>query len=366
MLRGLVRTVRYARSWKTGADVSTEETELLRDAIRIPATLMLPRSAPRPLPGWVALGGISCMGRHHPQLVRFARALASSGAAVLVPEVPEWRQLKPAPAVVGPTLRASFQRLRDCPEVSVAPFGLIGFSFGAPQVAIAAGDGRLRDDVAGIVLFGAYCSLERTITCQLTGKHDWDGHEYGLVPDPFGRWVLAGNYLTAVQGFEDARDVAAAMHRLATASSGLRIPAWDSRHDVLIGELRLAVAIKRRWLFDLLASPSGGTRADADEAHHVALLLAAACRRRDPLLDPVPQLARVTLPTRLIHGRGDRLIPFTEGLRLQQCLPQRTCRSLTVTGLFNHSADTVPGDPWSHAREQVKLFEAMRGLINTV
>lgn len=366
MMRGVLRTARYARSWKVGAEISVEETEVLREGTPVPATLMLPRRARPPLPGWIALGGVSCMGRHHPQLVRFARALASTGAAVLVPEIPEWRRLSVSPTVVRPTLRGCVDRMRQHPDVTRAPLGMIGFSFGAPQVAIAAADGYLRDDVAGIVLFGGYCSLERTLACQLTGKHEWSGTDYDLDPDPFGRWVVARNYLTRVEGLEDARDVATALGRLAAAASGQRIPAWDSRHDDLIAALREALPSRRRSLFDLFATASHAAPCDAERGRHLAGRLAEVCRRNDPLLDPAPELAGVDLPTRLIHGRGDRLIPFTEGHRLETSLPPGTCRSLTVTGLFNHSADIRPSGIRDRAREQARMFEAIRGLINTV
>ncbi|MEX2049434.1 MAG: hypothetical protein WEB90_07635 [Gemmatimonadota bacterium] len=366
MLRGVLRTARYARSWKGNADVVTEELEVERCGAMVPATLVLPPRRRSPLPGWIAIGGVSCMGRHHPQLVRFARALASSGAAVLIPEIPEWRSLKLSPLGVAPTIRGCVDRLRTRADVAPAPYGLIGFSFGAPQVAIAAGRGDLGADVGGIVLFGGYCSLERTMTCQLTGEHEWDGQAYRLRPDPFGGWVVGSNHLTDVPGFEDASVVATALGRLAMAASGLRISAWDPRHDALIGELREALPPKHRRLFDLFATPSNAAIPDTDERRNMAALLAEACRRAEPLLDPVAELARVEHPTRLVHGRGDRLIPFTEGLRLEQSLPARARRGITVTAMFNHSADSTPSGIADRARESLKMLGAIRGMINTV
>ena len=366
MWQGALRTARYARSWKRTAQVSEEHTEIERCGTRVPATLVRPPRGAGPLPSWIALGGISCMGRHHPQLVRFSRALAASGSAVLVPEIPEWRRLELAPGAVAPTLRGCIDHLRCRPELARAPFGLIGFSFGAPQVAIAAGRGELRDDVAGIVLFGGYCSLERTMTCQLTGEHEWEGLDYRLSPDPFGGWVVASNYLTHVAGCEDAGDVASALSQLAYAASGQRISAWDARHDELIRELRRTLPPRRRRLFDLFATPSNETLAEPEEGRRVAIALAEACRREDPLLDPTTALRRVRLPTRLIHGRGDRLIPFTETLRLQRSLPEDACKGLTVTALFNHTADSAPTRAVDRMHERLKMFEAMRGMINMV
>ena len=72
------------------------------------------------------------------------------------------------------------------------------------------------------------------------------------------------------------------------------------------------------------------------------------------------------MPTQLIHGRGDRLIPFTEGMRLMEGLPAAAKRKLTVTGLFSHSADRSAGSKLDQLRETLTFFGAMRGVINTV
>jgi len=366
MFRGVLRTARYAKSWKAGADVDVQEVEIQRANQRVPATLIAPRAPSPDQPGWVALGGISCMGRHHPQLVRFARALASSGAVVLVPEIPEWRRLELAPGAVAPTLRGSLEYLKERPDAVRTPVGVIGFSFGAPQVAIAAGREELREGIGGIVLFGGYCSLEKTMTCQLTGEHEWKGQDYQMSPDPFGGWVVGSNHLTRVPGLEDAHEVTTALLRLAQAASGQRISAWDPRHDGLIRALREAIPQKHKRLYDLFATPSTSALAEPEEGRDVAVRLAETSRSLEPLLDPAPALSELGLPTALIHGQRDRLIPFTEGLRLHDNLPHGIRRGLTVTAMFHHSADSKPSGLAVRARESFKMLRAIHGMINTV
>ncbi len=366
MLRGVLRTVRCVRSWEAGANVEIHETEFAREGVVLPATLILPARPKGPLPGWIALGGISRVGRFHPQLVRFATALASSGAAVLIPEIPEWQNLQVSPGVAAPTIRGSIDVLKQHQAVRSGKVGLIGFSFGAAQVAISAARPELADDIGGTVLFGGYCSLERTVKCLLTGDHEWEGIDYQLSPDPYGRWVLGFNHLTKVPGYEDAGDVAAALYALASAAGTDRVSAWEPYHDKMIEALRLALPQNRRALFDLFATPTTMDRPGRDECLEMAGGLTDACRRAEPLLDPGRQLAQVTLPTQLIHGRGDRLIPFTEGLRLMQALPEAARQSLTVTGLFAHSADRAPLALGDRVRERATFFGTLRDLINTV
>jgi len=356
---------RYARSWKNGTAVAVEETQVERDGETIPATFITPVSHKGDLPGWIILGGITSMGRFHPQLLRFARALAASGAGVLVPEMPEWRDLKLAPEVTTPTVRASLRALEARPEVQKGKVGLAGFSFGAAQAAIASSYNDLSDRIAGVVLFGGYCDLERTLRYQLTGLHEWDGVTERADPDPYGRWVIASNYLTEVPGYEDQADVAAALRRLALASTELRIPAWDPRHDALKAELRSNLTAGHQATFDLFAPCTSAPLAgEAGEA--MAIDLAGACRRSQPLLDPNFELQRMRVPIHLFHGRGDRLVPYTESLRFHQRLPASLDSEVTVTALFAHSADHRPATMAMRVREGLVFFKAMQGVLNWV
>ncbi len=342
-----------------------EEIEIDRSGTRLPASLILPAKYRGALPGWIVLGGVSRMGRFHPQLMRFARSLAASGSAVILPEMPEWTRLELAPGVTAPTVRGCVDALRARPEVRPGKLGLIGFSFGAPQAVMAAAEPGLSGEIAGVVLFGGYCCLERTLVCQLTGEHDWQGVEYNLSPDPYGGWVAGANYLTRLPGHGDAEDVARALHRLASAASDQRVAAWMSHHDALIVELRETVAPERRSTYDIFATPSTVERTDPDARRDMAVRLADLCRRVEPLLDPGKALARVNVPTRLIHGRADRLIPFTESLRLRDALPPAARGGLTVTGLFAHSADREMLRFGDRVREGLIWFGALRGIINT-
>ena len=365
-MRGTVRAARYVRSWKSSPDVESREVRLRRDGKPIAGTLVVPTGSSERLPGWIAIGGVSRKGRFHPQLMRFVEALASSGAAVLVPEIPEWRRLRVSPRVTLPTIRGAVDFMNGRPEVVPENYGVIGFSFGAPGVAIAASHEDLADQMAGIVLFGGYCSLERTLVCQLTGRHEWGGVDYALSPDPYGRWVVASNYLRHIPGCEDAEDVARALRRLAAAASGQRISAWEPHHDRMITEVRNDIAGPRQKLFDCLATPTTTAGPEEGECRELARRLAKACARVEPLLEPAESLQRVRVPTQAIHGRGDRLVPFTEGLRLMEELPGETQRGTTVTRMINHSKDSAPASRVDRVRESAKLFGAIRQLVNTV
>jgi pimeloyl-ACP methyl ester carboxylesterase len=226
-------------------------------------------------------------------------------------------------------------------------------------VVVASSHPELAERSASVVSFGGYCDLQRTLRCQLTGLHEWRGVTHRIDPDPYGRWVLASNYLTQVPGFADAGEVAAALRRLALASTEGRVPAWDARHDALKAELRRGFALDGRELFDLFAPPTGMPLVADARREQMSVALADACRRSEPLLDPVPHLSQARVPVHLFHGRGDRLVPYTESLRLRDRLASRVPASVTVTGLFAHSADYRPAALFERVREN---WVFLRGL----
>jgi dienelactone hydrolase len=346
-----------------GPAVHAEETGFQRGEAALEATLYRARGERRPLPGWVVLHGLTYLGRQHPSLVRFARAVAASGTTVLVPEIPEWRALRVAPAITVDTIRAAVLALDASPHTLPGRVGVIGFSFGATQALIASVDAALHGHLSGVVAWGGYADVARLFRFGLTGEHDFDGVTHRTQPDPYGRWIMGANYLTAVPGYEGAGAVAAALERLAEEAGRLRTYAWDPLYDPLKTRLRAALSADDRAVFDLFAPLSDGTVEDMATAHRLADELAAAAVAADPLLDPLPQLSRVRVPVLLAHGRDDRLVPFTETLRLQRRLP--AAPEPMITALFAHSGGTEHGLGLTGlAREGLRFVRILRRMLN--
>ena len=332
-----VRTFRSVRSWLTGKAATKEYGILLNRGDReIPASVVLPRAAGRRLPGWIVLHGITRPGRFHPTMLRFVRALAMSRAAVLVPQVPEWKNLRLAPEATLPTVRAALEGLGGLDVTDDGPYGIIGFSFGAPQVMIAAAHDDVAEQLAGAVGFGGYCDMERVVRFQMTGEHEWAGARYAVRPDPYGRWIIGGNFLTSIPEYRDAEDVADALWRLAVEAGERRILAWDPSYDALKDALKAQLAPERAGLFDLFAPPSD-REPDLSGCEDIAKRLAACVMESSPLIDPKPYLAGIRPPVYLIHGESDRLIPFTETLRMEAAFPEEQSVDTTITAFFAHA-----------------------------
>lgn len=367
MNRARPRTLRYIRSWLTGRDdVHARELMLDREGTSVPATLVTPRQRGGALPSWVVLHGITRPGRKHGQLVRFTRSLAESGCAVIVPEVPEWRELDLAPELTVPTVAACLDALDALPGlVSRQPPALMGFSFGAPQAMLASRDPRLAGRVEGVAGFGGYCDLERTLLFQFTGRHDWNGTSHLLRPDPYGRWIAGANYLTSVPGFGGADDVANGLRSLAALAGDVGVVAWDPCFDGPKAEIRGRLPAARRALFDLFA-PHSDLDPEPAPAEEMAHLLASAARRSTPLADPGPWLGAVPGPVHLLHGRQDRLVPFSEMHRLSATLGPGVLARGTVTRLFAHSSQDPLPSLGDGIREATAFLRALSGVLGLV
>ena len=366
MIVGLRRALGFARTWKSGATrIQEAEVDIPRGDRSVPATLLHPEGARRPLSAWVVLHGVTRPGRYHPMLVRFIRALAGGGVAALVPEIPEWRELNLAPDEAAATIRASVLHLSERKGILPDRIGIIGFSMGVPQALHAAADPALEGRLRGVAGFGGYGNLDRTLHFLFQGEHEWEGETFVTEPDPYGRWIIGGNYLTRAKGFEDAGDVAQALLHLARKAGDLQIGAWTSSYDSMKEELQKEIHPSRRHLFRTFAPPSGQLPS-REFSDPLVRALAEAAREANPYAEPASFLDRIPLPVRLVHGREDRLIPFSETLRLAEAFPHRANIRVYLTGLFSHSQANATAGIGGRGREQLYFLRILSSILSLV
>ncbi len=337
MAMSTTRTFKAIRGWISPTTrVEVEELLLQRGDLEFPASFLTPVTRNKKFPTWIVLHGLTPTGRFHPTLEQFTRALASSGATVLIPEIPEWTRLELKPEVTIPTIRATLKAIEEHPLTNQGLCGLIGFSFGAPQALIATTKPDIANRLAGVVSWGGYSDMERILQFQMTGQHEWQGEEYQFNPDPYGRWIIAGNYLPFVPEYRDAQDVADALIHLAIEAGNRRIPSWSPSYDTLLTELAADISPDRKGLFELFA-PRSDQEIDTEKASRMATRLTESATKVTPLLNPAPYLSEVLSDVHLFHGRTDALIPYTETLLANTLLPRDKIANSTITGLFEHS-----------------------------
>jgi hypothetical protein len=295
------------------------------------------------MPGWVLLHGVTILGLEHPSLVRFVRALAASGARVMVPEITPWTRLDLDLEEAQRRLRASIGWMAASPGVAPGGVGVAGFSFGGPQVLHAASEPDVARNVRQVLAWGSYARLHRALRFALTGAFDHpDGTGTGwLDPDPYGRWVTAVNLLPLAEEYgEEGRLVADALRTLAMRWGAMEFDAMAPSGDPHKWAVRERLPVGARDLFDLLA-PAAGAHPDPEGAEALGEALTRAAAEHSPLMDPLPGiLARggIAAPVHLLHGRDDVLIPWSETRHLRELLTGVTPDlHEAITGLFAHT-----------------------------
>lgn len=318
-------------------------------------------------PAWILLHGLTYHGRNHPSLDRFARALAASGAVVIVPEIPEWSTLRVAPAATGPSIAGAFETLRALPDVDADRIGVFGFSFGATQALTALANPRLGDRIGALAAWGGYCDLHRLFHFGITGEHELDGVRDRVAPDPYGAWIMGANYVTGIPHLANYAELAGALHELAQASGRAGIYAGDSHYDPLKARLRAGLPPEQREIFRIFAPLPTDPPIDQELVAGLAHELADAALRADPLLDPRPLIPGLGVRTAIAHGREDTLVPYTESLRLSRILPPGTGAGCTITSLFAHSTGASRAlDTLTRARETTRFCIMLNRILNLI
>jgi len=362
----MLRTARFLRAYLKPEVVRWREEETHVEVNGEPreATLYRPLHARGPVPGWVVLHGLTVPGRHHLAMVRFVRALTASGAAVLVPDVPAWRALRIDTRAARDTIAAAARHLVALPGTAPGGVAVTGFSFGATQALMAAADPSLHGVVHTVASFGGYGDLARLMRTMMTGEHEWNGVAERIDPDPYGRWIVFANYLTHVPGFEHMAAVADAARELARAAGEDGRPSWDAVYDPLKRSLREGLTEEEQAVWDMVSPPAGVPPEQGPLMERLSHELTAAALRVDPGLDPSAALPGMRARVALSHGVDDRLIPYTESLRLHALLAPVTDTSLTLTRLFAHS-EHAGGNALHYVREGWKFARLLNRALSS-
>jgi hypothetical protein len=259
----------------------------------------------RPAIPLVLVHGFVPAGKDDPRVVRAAGLLARAGFDVAVPSIPGLRQGRLRPEDVEPVVAAVAAVARDDARRAV----LVGVSVGAGPALLAAADPRIRDAVGAVLSLGGYASALELLRFFLTGDFAWGQVRGHVEHDP-----------EVVQLFIRANA--------------------DLVDDAT-----------RRGLL-------------ARDAARIAALLAAPPPELGRLLQALsPERVARDIRARLVlvHGRGDRAVPYTESLRLAAARPEAT--RIVLVGLFDHLEGAGSGLGWRHGLDVLSLLGTTYALV---
>jgi fermentation-respiration switch protein FrsA (DUF1100 family) len=212
--------------------------------------------------GLVLVHGITPRGKADPQLRTAAELLARAGWAVAVPTIDGLTALRLRPDDAGTVTGAARALLAQ----GYRPVAMLGISLGAAPTLSAAGEPELAPSLSAVLTLGGYASSRELLRYTLTGAYAFG--------DARGRRPV------------DEDGIA----RFARANADL-------------------VERGSRSLVD---------NRDPDKVDRLIDALPEDTRQLLDALSPELDLPRIRVPLFLIHGRGDRTVPFTESLRLDR------------------------------------------------
>lgn len=254
----------------------------------------------------VLVPGMSPEGRNDPRLVAFATSLARARFTVLVPDIANLRALRVSATDAEAIADAVRYLARRSGDRRGQPIGIAAISYAAGPALIAALAEDVRGRVGFVIAVGGYYDIEALVTFFTTGYFREEPNEpwRHQAPNAYGKWLFVRSNAERMTAHADRAALAEmAERKLADPAApiddlvarlgpeGLRV------HALLTNEMPDRVPA-------LIAALPDALRAE---------MAALDLKRRD--------LSRLQAELILVHGRDDKIIPYTESKALAAAAP---------------------------------------------
>ena len=278
----------------------------------------------------VLVPGAAVNGKDDPAFVAFAEALARARFAVLVPEIANLRQLKVRATdarKIADAVRhlAGFAPQGDA-EGEGAPVGIAAVSYAVGPAVMAAATPDAGPLVRFVAAVGGYYDLEAVITFFTAGvfRAGPDEPWQSATPNAYGKWVFLRSNSDFISLPQDRRLL------LAMAERKLR----DLEAE--ISDLAAGLSPEGRSVYALLENR------DPEKVGQLIGTLPARVRAEIRALDLKNlDLGQVSARILLVHGRDDRIIPYSESLALAAAAGEPQAELFLVDNLAH--VDLGPG-----------------------
>jgi len=297
--------------------------------------------------GLVLVPGAAVNGKDDPKFVAFAESLARGRFAVLVPEIANLRQLKVRATDARKIADAARHLASFAAAGEGAPVGVVAVSYAAGPAVMAAAAPDARDRIRFVVAIGGYYDLEAVITFFTAGVYrDAPGEPWQAAdPNPYGKWVYLRSNSEFISLPRDRRLL------LEMAERKLH----DLRAD--ISDLATGLSPEGRSVYALLQNQ------DPAEVERLISVLPSRVRAEIRALDLKNlDFSDVSAKILLIHGRDDKVIPYSESLALAAAAGEGKAELFLVDNLAH--VDLGPGsldDQFTLWRAAYRLLEERDG-----
>ena len=290
----------------------------------------------------ILVPGVVRLGKDDPRIVAFAQTLARARFLVFVPDLVNLRHLSVSSKDAAALSRVARYAAARTGVGTQGSVGMIAFSYAAGPALLAAMAEETRHSVRFVYTVGSYYSIEAVITYLTTGHfRTGSGQPWSRsAPSPYAVWVLTRSFASWLDDPADRRGLNA------IADARLADP------DADISDALARLGADGRAVYELLdnTDPESVARLVAGLPEPVLSELRALDLSRRGLTDLKARLV-------VIHGRDDRLIPYTESVALAAAL-ERDRGRLFIVGSLKHVELRLSG-----VADGFRLWRAVRTLL---
>ncbi len=260
--------------------------------------------------------GLNPTGKDDEHLVLLAEDLARAGFLVMVPEFEGMKTLRIRTSDAEDILQ-SFLYL--CKAGQTAPRGgMMGLSYGAGPMLLAAADARIRDKVSVVATFGGYYDLRNVMLFALTGAYEYGGLRGHIRPDAALRWMFAYKNLDLLRSSQDRETLREIIEK-------------RNRYELVEADgLAKSLGHEGRALYDFLLNTEQKRFAQLYEK------LPLTVREQVYQLSPARAVDYITGSFIIVHGTDDSSIPYTESQRLADAVIDKNRVHLALLPQFMH------------------------------
>jgi len=291
--------------------------------------------------GLVLVPGFTPQGKNDPRLVDLAFSLARARFLVLVPDLQGSREMRVRLEDAQKLADATAYLAERKAPLSADNVGVVAISYAVGLAVLATMQPQAKDKIQFLVGIGGYYDTTAVVTFITTGRYRGPNETAWRTaqPDPAAKWIFLASNINALSDPSDRRTLATIAQRR------LRAP------DAPVDDLATSLGPEGRSLFDLLMN----ARAERVEALR-GKLPAAVRRQMETLSLKNHDLSNLAGRLILIHGREDRLIPYTESLSLKAAVPDT---KLFIVDGFSHIDTADVG-----IIAQLKLVDAIQAILS--
>ena len=266
--------------------------------------------------------GVNPTGKDDEQLVLLAENLARAGFLVLVPEFEGMKAFRIRTSDAEDILQ-SFRYL-SAVEQAGPRGGMMGISYGAGPMLLAAADPRIRDKVGVVATFGGYYDLRNVMFFALTGAYEYGGHRGYVRPDGALRWMFAYKNLDLLRSSADRDTLRKVIEK-------------RNRYETVEADgLAKSLGPEGGALHAFLMNTEQGRFAPLYEN------LPLTVRERVYQLSPARAVDYITASFIIVHGTDDYAVPYTESMRLADAVNDKNRVHLALLPRFMHIEPVEP------------------------